>query len=61
MAKPTPNRCGLCLGRRIQHVFDKNAVAGGWVIHKDMGDSAYGFFLYFDGDTPVFCLNTLEK
>ena len=48
MAKPTPNRCGLCLGRCVQHVFNKDAISGGRIVHKDMGDGADEFAVLDD-------------
>ena len=41
--------CDRPLGRCIQHIFHKKAVAGGGIVHKDMGDSAYQFSVLDDG------------
>ena len=37
------------LSRRVQHVFDKDPVAGIRVIYKDMGDGADEFAILDDG------------
>ena len=37
------------LGRGIQHIFNKNAVAGGGVVDEDMGHSADEFPVLNDG------------
>ena len=36
------------LGCRIQHVFDKDAIAGGGIVDKDMGDGAHQFSVLND-------------
>ena len=33
--------CLFPLCRSIQHIFDKNAVAGGWVVYQNVGNRAY--------------------
>ncbi len=42
-----PGRLRLC--RRIQHIIDEDAVAGGGVIHQHMGDSPNEFAVLDDG------------
>ena len=37
----------LC--RRVQHIFYKNAISGGWVIYKDVGHRADKFAVLDDG------------
>ena len=39
----------LC--RRVQHIFYKNAISGGWVIYKNMGDSANQLAVLNNGTT----------
>ena len=39
----TPGGVSLHLRRRIQHVFNKDAVAGGRIVHKDMSNGADEF------------------
>ncbi len=33
----------------IQHIFDKDAIAGCWIVNKDMGYSTYQFAVLDDG------------
>ena len=35
--------CLFPLCRGVEHIFDEDAIAGGWVIDKDMGDGADEF------------------
>ena len=37
------------LACRIQHVFDEDAVATGWVVDQDVGDGADQFSVLDDG------------
>ena len=41
--RDTPGGVSLHLCRRIQHIFDKNAIAGGGVIDQDVGHGAHQF------------------
>ena len=34
---------------RIQHIFDEDPVAHGWVVDEDMGDGNYEFAVLDDG------------
>ncbi len=40
----------------IQHVFDKNAVAGGGIIDKDVGDSTNELAVLKDGTAGHECV-----
>ena len=37
------------LGCGIEHIFDENAVAGGWVVDKDVGHRTHQFAVLDDG------------
>ena len=39
----------LFLCRRIQHIFDEDAISGGRIVNKDMGDGAHQFPILNDG------------
>jgi hypothetical protein len=35
--------------RRVQHIFDENAISPGWIIDKDMGHRAHQVAVLDDG------------
>ena len=36
------------LGSSIQHVFDENAISGGWIVYKNMGNGADQFSVLYN-------------
>ena len=40
--------CLFPLCRGVEHIFDEDAIAGGWVIDKDMGDGADEFAVLYN-------------
>ena len=52
-----PNDGMFFLCRCVQHVFDENAIAGGGVVHKNMGDRANELAVLDDGAAGHECVN----
>ena len=47
---------GIFLSRRVQHIFDEDAVAGGRIADQHMGDRPHQLAVLDDGTARHFCV-----
>lgn len=49
--------CHFCLPCRVQHIFDKDPVAHGWIVYKDVGHGADEFSVLDNWAAGHECVN----